>query len=451
MPRRWRDRGSVRTRTTVLTTVVSGAALTLGALLLIATLDRSLHATEDDLARGRAGDLARVVALGALSRDLTGIDPDGVGQVFTADGRVLASSPNIVGRPPITGRASTSRLSTRLLRNAPDDNQTENYRVWVTRATGPDGPATVVVGSSLESVSEASRTLRRDLTVGLPVLVLLVAAGTWLVVGRTLRPVEDIRAQVAAISEEDLDRRVPVPPSGDEVGRLAVTMNQMLARLQDSSRRQRAFVADASHELQSPIAAIRTQLEVALSHDDNDWPGTARLLLADADAMEGLVRDLLFLARTHETGLPLRAELLDLDDLVLEEVTRLRARTTTVLDTRRVSAAPVHGDADELRRLVRNVLENAVRHARTAVRLCLGSDHDGARLDVLDDGPGVSGPDREHVFDRFWTADSARSRSGHPGSGLGLAIARQVARRHGGSLELGDSVGGHFVLRLPPP
>ncbi len=435
-------------RTTVLATALSALALLAGSVLLLATLDRSLDTTGDTLARGRVHDLAAQAVDGTLPDTRATIDGEGVGQVFGTGGRVLAASPNITGRGPIIDAPPpSSKPVLRIVHDAPDDDQTEDYRLWVQTVPVADGHVTVLAGTSLESVGEASRTLRRALAVGVPVLLLLLTSGTWLGVGRTLRPVEAIREEVTGITDDDLGRRVPVPPTGDEVARLAVTMNEMLDRLEDASRRQRDFVADASHELQSPITALRTQLEVALEHPGDEWPELARRLLSDTDEMERLVRDLLFLARSSDDRLP-ASTWVDLDDVVLEEVARVRPGTSVVLDTQGVSAAPVTGDADELRRLVRNLLENAVRHARTAVHVRLSADPDGVRLEVADDGPGVDADDRDRIFDRFWTTDGARGRGS--GSGLGLAIARQIAMRHGGSLVLAaDDPGARFVLVLP--
>jgi signal transduction histidine kinase len=436
---------SVRARITLLTTLIFGAALAVGSILLLVTLDRSLHSTADSLARGRVLDLAVLARQDALPKTL-GVGGEDVAQVFRDDGTVLAGSANISGADAITSPAPSGKPTMRVLRNAPDDQETEDYRVWTARYRTQQGGVTIVAGSSLESVGEASRTLRRDLAVGVPLLVLLVAAGTWLVVGRTLRPVEDIRRQVASITDEDLGRRVPVPTSGDEVTRLAVTMNEMLGRLQESSRRQRDFVADASHELQSPLTTLRAQLEVALAGDGNDWPRTARLLLQDTAEMDDLVHDLLYLARTTDGVAPAQRELLDLDDVVLEEVTRLRGTTDLEIVTSEVSAAPVTGDVDELRRLVRNLLENAVRHARSVVRVRLGATNSAVQLEVADDGPGVPPEDRERIFDRFVALHEARTRGS--GSGLGLAIARQVATRHDGTLQVCDSDLGGAEFRL---
>ena len=448
---RWWQRGTVRTRTTLLATVVSGTALVLGSGLLLFTLDQSLHRAGDDLARGRVHDLAAQAERGTLPASLDSIDGvgEGVAQVYDDRGTVLAASPNITGKPPIYEIvAPTGVPELQILRRAPDDDETEDYRVWVMGVDTPTRPVTVLAGASLESVSEASRTLRRDLVVGVPLLTGLVALGTWVVIGRTLRPVEDIRTEVAAIGDDQLDRRVPVPAADDEISRLAATMNQMLSRLEDARRRQRAFVADASHELQSPITSLRTQLEVALAHEQDDWPGLANRLLGDTDQMERLVRDLLFLARTSSPNGVGRQDLVDLDDVVMEEAARIRSVTPTIIDTGGVSAAPVTGDADELRRLVRNLVENAARHAGGRVTLSLHSEDAFVRFDVVDDGPGIAQEDRERVFDRFTTVETARSRG--TGTGLGLAIARAIAVRHGGTVEAVDAErGAHFVLRLP--
>jgi signal transduction histidine kinase len=315
----------------------------------------------------------------------------------------------------------------------------------------PGGPVHVYVGTSLESVSETVSLLRRTLLAGLPALLALLALSIWVVIGRALRPVEAIRSEVATISARALDRRVPVPDSHDEVSRLAATMNAMLDRLEDSARRQRRFVADASHELHSPLAALRSQLEVALADPTGtDWPATARSLVADEERMERLVRDLLFLARHDESAHGARFEAVDLDDVVLEEVARLRATHVRRVDTAGVSAAPVRGRRDDLARLVRNLLANALEHATSRVWVEVASSGGAVRMAVGDDGPGVPAADRDRVFDRFYRADAARSPDGS-GTGLGLAIARTIAEQHGGRLTLADTeTGALFVVCLPP-
>jgi signal transduction histidine kinase len=436
----------------MLATVLVAIALSVGSIVLVRILDHSLVSSRDGIAKARTADLAGMAARGALPPVVTNIDDDSVAQVVDARGRVLAASPNIRGAGPISDLPAPagSRPVVRTLDGAPDDNETENYRVWVRSAASPDGPVTIYVGSSKESVPEASNALRRALLVGVPVTVVVIGFVTWLLIGRALRPVEAIRREVAGISDRALDRRVPVPGTADEVSRLAETMNRMLDRLESSHRRQQAFVADASHELQSPLTAIRAQVEVALAHpDDARWTEVAADVLEDCDQTERLVRDLLFLARADEVGTQRPTEPLDLDDVVLEEAARARTTSGVDIDTSRVSAAPVRGNREELRRLVRNLVENGVRHAAHGVRMEVSLVDGRARLDVLDDGPGIPADERERVFDRFYRADDSRARvSG--GTGLGLAIARAIAEAHGGGVRLVDSdSGAHFLVELP--
>lgn len=448
MSRHW---SSVRAQATVLASVVAAVILVAAAVVLGTTFQDSLTRSDDDLAKSRVRDLAALAVTGSLPQTLTNIDGESVAQVVDGSGRVLAASPNIEGRDLLSRFRPQGGVPVLLnIEGAPDDDETEDYRIWTLSVQTPTGTDTVYVGRSLESVGEASRTLRRSLIVGVPVVLALLGSCTWLVIGRALRPVEDIRVEVAAISDEELNRRVPVPASDDEISRLASTMNQMLDRLEAGSRRHGQFVADASHELQSPLAAFRAQLEVALAHPSNtDWRSMAKDLLYDADRMEQLVRNLLLLAREPGGGLVGGGEPLDLDDIVLEEAARARPNSGVSIDTSDVSAAPVHGSPDDLRRLVRNLLDNAAQHARSSVHLAVSHDDDVARLDVHDDGPGVPPAERDRVFDRFYRADAARSRAS-VGTGLGLAIARAIADRHGGTLEMVDSDrGAHVVLQLP--
>lgn len=334
--------------------------------------------------------------------------------------------------------------------DAPDDDETERYRLWAGAGGSPDGPVVVYVGSSLESVREASGTLRQSLLVGGPLVLVLLAAGTWLVLGGALRRVDRIRVEVDEITEDRLDRRVPESGVQDEVGRLATTMNRMLGRLQASRDRQQAFVADVSHDLQSPLASQRAQLEVARAHPEStDVDALTSDLLATTAGMEQLVHDLLFLAASDANAPAAPPSDLDLEDVALEEAARARGAARVALDTSQVSAAPVRANRSEVQRIVRNLLDNALAHARSSVTLVVTTDGPFALLEVLDDGPGVPESERELVFDRFRRGDAARSRH-HAGSGLGLPIARTLAERNGGSLDLvPDGPGGHFALRLP--
>lgn len=449
---------SVRARTTALAALVVGVTLTAGAFGLLVTLEHSLISTRDALSRARAVDLADQAEHGSLPRRLTNIGEDFVGQVVAADGTVLSASSGLIGAGPISSlQGATSMPSLRTLHGVPDDLEQENYRVWVLKTDTSSGPVTVFVGASLESVNEAVSSLRKALVLGVPVMLALFVLGTRVLIGRALKPVEDIRAEVAAISDTVADRRVATSGATDEIGRLAITMNDMLDRLEAARERQHEFVADASHELQSPLAAFRVQLEVALAHpDDVEWPTLTRALLDDSDRMERLVRDLLFLAQDDSRLYEPRSEPLDLDEVVLDEVARLRPRVSTTFDTSQVSAAPVQGSRDDLARLVRNLVENAAAHARSRVTVRLSATTSYARLLVCDDGPGIAAGQQERIFDRFVRVDDARPRGPDGragGTGLGLSIARVIAERHRGSIRVdtttGVDVGACLVVELP--
>ncbi len=442
----------MRARTTLLATLVVGVALAAGAVILLLSLQNSLVRSGDAAAVAKARDLAAVVDSGGLPSTVTAPGEDDVVQVVDSAGRVVAASDNASGWPPIASfRPDGGAPVVHTAYDVADGSDLEDYRVWGVRAGTDEQPLVVYVGTSLEAVSEATAQLRAALAVGLPVMVALLAFSTWWMVGRTLRPVEGIRSEVSEIEALALDRRVPVPPTDDEISRLAETMNAMLDRLEAASRRQREFVADASHELRSPLAAFRAQLEVALEHPgDADWEATAVALLADSDRMERIVGDLLYLARTDALPPEPSPTLVDLDDIVLDEVNRLRSHAGVQIDTSQVSAAPVRGSREELCRLVRNLLDNAVRHARSSVRVELATAGDEVVLAVEDDGPGVPSDQRQRIFERFVRLDAARSPDG--GTGLGLAIVHAITVRHSGEVSLEPSaVGARLVVRLLAP
>jgi signal transduction histidine kinase len=442
--------GSVRARMTVLATLVAVIAVGISAVTLLAVLRHSLERAGDDAAKTRAQDLAALATTGTLPRLLTVPNDEDVAQVVDASGAVLAGSTGHTGGAIATFAPEGRAPVVRMVRDVPDDNELIDFRVWAQRARTPDGPVTVYIGTSLESVNETIATVRRVLLLILPPLLALLAVASWVLVGRALRPVEAIRAEVADISGRALDRRVPVPPRRDEIGRLASTMNEMLDRLQAASERQRKFVADASHELQSPIAALRAQLEVAIAQPaTTDWAATSSDLLAESRHMERLVRDLLFLARSDGEESVRRIEPVDLDDIVLEEATRLRSTAQVRVDASGVSAAPLSGNRDELTRLVRNLLENAEHHAESRVRIRLSAEGREIILMVEDDGPGVPPAERERIFQRFTRLDEARSRN-NGGTGLGLAIVKEITERHGGTVCVENAApGARFAVRLP--
>lgn len=285
----------------------------------------------------------------------------------------------------------------------------------------------------------------------------LIGAGAWVTAGRALRPVDAVRAELEDITLRSLDRRVPVPGGGDELTRLALTTNVILDRLERSTEAQQQFIGDASHELRSPLAAVRASLESLLAHPEEvDWPTAVRGALHDLERLQGLSEDLLLLARLDGTASPPR-DPVNLTDLVHDLVEEHRhLRRAHPLEVRLGAPGPpawVAGSGIQLERMLRNVLGNACRHADAKVEVAVRAEHhDGVgtvRIDVRDDGPGIPAGDRERVFERFSRLEDARARSSG-GAGLGLAIAREIADRHGGTLHFADAPrGAHAVSRLP--
>ncbi|MCU1485246.1 MAG: Signal transduction histidine kinase [Actinomycetia bacterium] len=441
--RTWQHLATVRVRTTVVATVIVGLALALGAVSLVVLLRRSQVSSLEDAAKVRATEIAGLAAAGRLPNPISGpIEDASLVQVVDDTGRVIAASENIVGEPRLTTfvpAGTTAALTT--LHHLPVGEGGAAYRVVAIRVRSTEGPRVVYVVASLNAVDENLRQVAGILAAGLPVFLLLVGATTWVMVGRAFRPVERIRREVADLSARDLSRRVPVPPVDDEVGRLARTMNTMLERLQEASERERAFVGDASHELRSPVAALRAQLEVTRADPE---------LLDEVMRMEALIENLLLLARTDSRADAGSRPPLDFDDVVLAEVARARASASTPVRVGAFQPARVRGDGAELGRAVRNLLENAQRHATSSVLVDLAAEDGVVQLAVADDGRGIASEDRERVFERFTRLDDARDRD-HGGAGLGLAIVRDVLRAHGGDAVVEERAGGgaRFVVTLP--
>ncbi|MEV6321817.1 HAMP domain-containing sensor histidine kinase [Nocardia sp. NPDC051787] len=485
----WR---SVRARTTVAATAVVAVALTAAGLAVLAVLRHNLVESASLQAETTARDVAVELAAGADLARLTLPDAeDHPVQVVSVDRRVLAAAGELQGEPPMAdfGPYSKSRdedddqdededeeeeeddedeqeegdeesASTpadpaaaeaqfgdvRLTVDAEDGPQP--FRVAALPVTLPNGqPATIYAGASLETADSAVADARQAMLIGLSPLLVVVAAVTWLVTRRALRPVEAIRAQLAEIMDGDLSRRVPEPGSRDEIARLATTTNATLAALEKSAERQRQFIADAAHELRSPIASLRTQLEVAQAHPDLlELDG----LIGDTIRLEHLAADLLLLARLDAGEQP-RSDRVDLTILVREELTH-RVGDRIAVDMA-VPDEPimVTGSRTQLARVLGNLVDNAQRHAANSVRVTVEHGSNGqVLLTVTDDGPGVPPADRDRIFQRFVRLDDARTRD-EGGAGLGLAIVRDVVERHSGTIHVTDGApgGAHFVVTLP--
>ena len=451
--RLWGARRGVRVQATVLATLVVALSLAVGGLLLVVLVHRSLVGSVDAAGSARARDVAALAAAGRLQATVASTgEESSVVQVIDAGGRVVAASPNITGEPALLPAAPTTlRRQVGTRSGLPIADRGQSFRVTAEPVTLPSGRGWVYVATSLGQVDLTTARLAVLLLLGLPVLLLVVAAAIWRAVGRALRPVEQIRASAAAIGGTQLDARVSTPDSGDEIARLAQTMNAMLARIQDATLRQREFVGDASHELRSPLAALQTELDVALAYPDGtDRATPLRRLSLQTERMSSLLDGLLFLARADEGTAQVGHGPVDLDELLLAEAERLRAAgaTVTVVGP---DAVRIQGSRSDLTRLLRNLGDNAAAHARTGVTLNLSVLDQHAVLSVADDGPGVPTGDRERIFQRFARLDTARARTNTGGgAGLGLAICRQIVQRHHGTITVADSShGARFVVLLP--
>ncbi|NED06455.1 HAMP domain-containing protein [Streptomyces sp. SID6648] len=480
---------SVRARAALGATLVVAVALIGAGLAVLLVLRDNLIGQADLQAEVAARDVAGQLATGTAYDDLELDDEeDHPVQVVDEEGRVVIVSKDLravtgtgaTGVTPVPtasagatpspgdddddgdddGGDDTSRPdSGEVSSDDPEfsdgtatvDRTTADYRFAAVEATTREGVTlTVYAGAPLAAEQEAVGTVRGAMLIGLPVLLVVVAGVTWLVTRRALRPVEGIRQEMAAITaSEDLARRVPEPDSRDEIAALARTTNETLTVLEASVERQRRFVADASHELRSPIASLRTQLEVAEAHPELlDLPGA----VADTVRLQVLAADLLLLARLDAGEKP-GGGTVELGALVREEVSqRTGDRIAVAVEVPEGGAFEVNGSRGQLSRVIGNLLDNAQRHAEGSVAVSVAADGRGVRVEVRDDGAGVPEDERERIFERFVRLDDARSRD-DGGAGLGLAIARDVAARHGGTLTVhrADGGGAAFRLWLPRP
>ncbi len=435
-------RTSLRTRTTLAAVLVVAVALLVGAAALVLAVRASLRDAAETTAEQRADALLAQVAAGQVpvADDEEDDEPDDVvWQVRAPDGKVLAASASLQGALPEDDGAA-------------DLAGSDHPYVLVTEDA--DDGHLVTVAVSLEDVDETTSALAAPLLLGLPVLLLVVAGTTWLVVGRALRPVERIRREVEEITGQRLDRRVSEPASRDEVGRLARTMNAMLARLQDSRDRQEQFVADASHELRSPLASIRQAAEVAQAHPAAMPDGElAETVLEEAVRVQALVEQLLVLTRAGEGRARAPRTEVDLDDLALTSVRRV-ARPGLEVDTTGVAAARLLGDPVALGQVVRNLVDNAVSFSPPDGTIDVVLRREGAMVifTISDQGPGIPPENLESIFERFYSERPSGEAFGLH-SGLGLSISRQIIQSLGGDIRAENrrdrASGARFIVRLP--
>ncbi|SDM10582.1 sensor histidine kinase [Nonomuraea jiangxiensis] len=428
---------SVRLRATAAATLVVALALGGVALALVTALRGTLESSADAEAAKKAAAAAPYVETRKVGPGQVKPPQEEGKLIMRHDGTVTkVADPDVLltkGRTAVT-------------KPLPDDGiggwaKPDEYAVAARKVSTATGPAVLWSRVSLEGVAQALQTLYAALLPGVPAVLLVVAGMTWLSMGRALAPVAAIRAKLAHITARDLHQRVPVPDSKDEIAALATTVNGTLDRLETAVERHKRFVADAAHELRSPIATLRARLELAEPSE------LTQEALADVERLQHLAADLLLLAKL-DAGEPLRAAELDLGQVAAEEALRrgsARRRPEVRMELDIEPDVVMRGSRAHLDRLVTNLTDNAVRHAASTVRVRVRAEHHQAVLEVLDDGPGIPPEQREAVFDRFTRLDEARARDAG-GAGLGLPIARDIAVLHDGSLVYG---GSGFVAKFP--
>ncbi|MDQ2758531.1 MAG: HAMP domain-containing histidine kinase [Actinomycetota bacterium] len=463
LPRRTiRRLRSIRGQAATAAALVVGLGLALGGLVVVLVLQGMVVSSLEDTLRGRLAEDTRLLTQGGLAQMVSTESSRGrsapIVVVIDAQGAtVYASEP---GNDP--SDLAVVRLVDQVSVRALDGGIQVQGRSVVPLPGSLRKPLVVArsvdvgtqsyvlaVAAPQDDQQDGVTTAALLLALVAPFLVALAAWTVWWRVGRALGSVDDLRRRVDRIGASQLHARVPVPSTGDEVADLATTMNSMLERLQRSQKAQRQFVADASHELRSPIATLLGIVELLGPGDEAGWHELRPLVGSEAQRLSCLVDDLLLLSRADDDALAVVRDEVDLDDLVGGEVRRLRGlgRHRVVA---RLGPARVAGDAGHLTQVCRNLLDNAARYADSTIVVTLSALEGRAVLVVDDDGPGIAPGDRERAFDRFVRLDPSRDR-GSGGAGLGLAIVREIVRAHGGrvSVETSPRGGARFVVDLP--
>ena len=450
---------SLRGRLMLVTVAGLAAGLAAGGAILLGALGYTLHRTIDADAYQTADAVALLAREQALPDPLPVAGGEVWVQVVDAQGWVRAASIGADRLVPMLYPDERAELGERAGRYVPGERLglAGPVRVVGVAAGSPQDPQTVLVAKSLTDVRHSLAIVRAIVLISFPLLLTVLAAVAWRVIGATLRPVEQLRVGADEITGSARSGRLPVPTSRDEIHRLAVTLNGMLDRLEVARSRQRAFVGDAAHELRTPLANMRTQLEVAQRLGDRtDWPDVAEDLHLDIRRLSRLVDDLLLLARADDAPPRMRSagSAVELGELFGVVAARYPAPPLRVAPPSR--PAWTVGEPEELRRILTNLLDNALRHAAGEVVLTVADDPEGSGfhlVTVTDDGPGIAAADLDRVFDRFTRLDDGRARDAG-GAGLGLAIVRELVRRQGGEVRLTDAGPGLRVeIRLParPP
>jgi len=472
---------SVRWRLTLLFAAALGALLVASAAGSWYVLRRALDTRADrflveardafvvELRAERAMLPTTGAALAAAMRDIRFSDIEFV--VLDEAGRVTASSgfPPLAGRAPATARVSRDGVA-RAVAAHPRDAElvtvagpAGGWRVALREVRLDGAVHTVAAAQSRRWLRDTLEAVAAAYLAAVPILLAAAAAGGWLLAGRALGPVTQMSRRAREIGATTLHERLPVENPRDELGALATTINGLLARLEEAFERQRRFVADASHELRTPVAVVRAEAEVALARPtrpEAEYRDALTVVREAGERLSRVVDDMLLLAKADGRPVPLRREPLYLDELVTDTVRVVRAlaaRRSVRLEVGPLPEAPFAGDAELLGRLVLNLVDNAIKYSPMggAVSVHLSRDDGSWVLRVADEGPGIPPEARDRVFERFYRAEASRVRdrgaSATGGAGLGLAIARWIAEAHGGTLSLvrTSPAGSEFEARLP--
>lgn len=445
-------RGSVRFKVAIAASSIATFSLLFVGSALVLLVHRSLVDSVNSALQREVALTATGITEGFIPGESSALSGTVVQALSTSGGDILYASSGISGSTRISSDQPVSNSVVEVAISPAFAAQNDfNLAYSATTASTRFGAIIVYAAGSTAQADAATRILVIELGVlVLPSVALLTALISWWVVGRSLRPVEAIRREVAEISTAASGQRVPAPKGDDEIARLATTMNAMLDRLESASNQQRQFVADASHELRSPLASIMVQVEMLETRaKDASVQATAKILADEASRLDRLVDDLLLLAKSDEQALVIEQRDVDLDDLLLNEAKRLRQIGRVEVNAKAVNPVRVTGDPELLRRAIRNLVDNAERYASSTVTFEATLTRRGGEIVIADDGKGVPEELRATLFNRFSRGDSSRVR-GTGGTGLGLAIVAQIVALHGGTVEIAPTgPGAHFVIRLP--
>ncbi len=438
---------SLRRRVMVASSLVVVVALAVGVLGFTLALGRILTNSATDAAKVQANQIASVITAGEYTATgaVNNLPTQGsIIQILDQAGVVLAASDSSAMLPLTKEKPGPGQVIDATASGVGDE--VDPYVLVIRGVSDPSGRVyTLVVATPQNTESRTVQVATALLAAAACVLAVALLLLIHRILSSALEPVARIRRQVAAISTAGSPERLTVPPTRDEIADLATTMNEMLDRLARADATTRRFISDASHEMRSPLATIRTTLETS---EHTPEPENA-LLQSETLRLQFLVDDLLTLAKADDHGLVLRHDEVDIDDLVHAEAQRLRAVSPgPVLSV--ITAARVRGDADRIAQILRNLTDNALRHTTGAIRLSVVLSGGRVLIHVDNDGEPIAAEQREAIFERFTRLDDSRTRDGG-GSGLGLAIARTLAAAHGGSVTAGEAPDGRcrFTLNLP--